>query len=80
MKNNQRNYIMNAPNMAMNSKYGFAIMEQDELRIFKKITPRELKNIQSAVSSYATRHGVHMQTRSSTTKKGNLKLVVTRIA
>jgi len=69
---------MNAPNMAMNSRYGLASMKNK--KVFKKITPRELKNIQSAVSSYATRHGVHMQTRSSTTKKGNLKLVVTRIA
>jgi hypothetical protein len=70
---------MNAPNMAMNSKYGFANMEQDEIREFKKISPRDLKNIRNAAWSYAKRHGVLLKTRSTTTKKGYLKLIVERV-
>ena len=68
---------MNAPNMAMNSKYGLAAIK--DKKTFKRLTARDVKNIQTCVSSYAIRHKVKMRTRSYTTKKGNLKLTVTRL-
>jgi hypothetical protein len=61
--------------MAMNSRYGLADIK--DKKVFKKLTTRDVKNIQACVSSYAARHKVKMRTRSYTTKKGNLKLVVT---
>lgn len=66
---------MNAPNMAMNSKYGLADIK--DKKTFKKLTTHDVKRIQSCVSSYAARHKVKMRTRSHPTKNGLQKLVVT---
>ena len=62
------------------TKYTFSEMDIDEVQVFKNITPRDRKNIQNAVCMYASRNDTKFETWSGTTKKGNLKLVVSRIA
>ena len=62
------------------TKYTFSQMDIDEVQVFKNITPRDRKNIRTAICWHQHLNGTKFETRSGSTKKGNLKLVVSRVA
>lgn len=64
------------------SKYGIHDMHLDEVRVYK-FKPEEedyMWNVRSAMSKYARRHGMQITTKSSKTKKGNTRVLITRVA